>query len=71
MSVFHSYSTDETPDPGYDPAAALVRTNRQAAYERFAMARTTWLAAKKRGHALEISEATTAMSRAWKQAARA
>ena len=70
MSVFHSYPADEQSEPEYDPAAALVRTNRQATYERYATARTRWLDAKKRGHAVEISEATTAMSRAWKQTQR-
>lgn len=70
MSIFHSYPADENPDPGYDPAAALVRTNRKAAYERFAMARTRWLDAKKRGDATEMSNASIAMRRAWKQTQR-
>ena len=70
MSVFHSYPADEQPEPLYDPAATLIRTNRLAKNARFATARTRWLDAKKRGHALEISEATIAMSRAWKQTQR-
>jgi hypothetical protein len=74
MSVFHSYPADEQPEPRYATEAvieACVRAARsQRAYERYATARTRWLDAKKRGHVLEISEATTAMSRAWKQTQR-
>jgi hypothetical protein len=74
MSVFHSYPADEQPEPRYATEAvieACVRTARsQRAYERYATARTRWLDAKTRGHVLEISEATTAMSRAWKQTQR-
>ena len=70
MSVFYSYPADEQPEPRYDPAAALIRTNRLAKNARYATARTRWLDAKKRGHAIEISEATIAMSRAWKQTQR-
>lgn len=71
LNVFDTYTADDQPEVQWDPAADLVRANRLAANARFATARTTWLDAKKRGHALEISEATTAMNRAWKQAARA
>ena len=71
MSVFHSYPADDQPEPLYvDPADTLLRTNRQATYARYATARTRWLDAKNRGHAVEISEATIAMSRAWKQTQR-
>ena len=74
MSVFHSYPADEKPEPRYATEAvieACVRAARsQAAYERYATARTRWFDAKKRGHAVEISEATIAMSRAWKQTQR-
>jgi hypothetical protein len=74
MSVFHSYPADEQPESRYATEAvieACVRAARsQRAYERYATARTTWLDAKKRGHVLETAEATTAMSRAWKQTQR-
>ena len=67
MSVFHSYPADEQPEPEYDRAAALVRTNRQATYARYATARTRWLDARKRGHVIETAEAWTALISAWKQ----
>ena len=74
MSVFHSYPTDEPADPRYSIEGVIKaryrRARRQEAFERYATARTRWLDTKKRGHVLEISEATTAMSRAWKQTQR-
>jgi len=74
MSVFHSYPADDQPEPRYWTESVIEaryrRARRQEAFERYATARTRWLDTKKRGHVLEISEATTAMSRAWKQTQR-
>ena len=74
VSVFHSYPADDQPEPHYATEAVIEARYRaarsQAAFERYATARTRWLDAKKRGHVLEISEATTAMNRAWKQTQR-
>ena len=76
MSVFHSYPADEQPEPLYATEASIIEAcvlraaRSKRAYERYSTARTRWLDAKKRGHAIEISEATTAMNRAWKQTQR-